>query len=85
MSPENALENATHAMKMADDWLDVPQVRGEEMGCGYGWEWCVGVASCDVGVCEKLNSINKNLLLITYHVAIKWNILSACNPTRVVI
>ena len=26
MNPENSLENASHAMKMADDWLDVPQV-----------------------------------------------------------
>ena len=26
MDPENALENASHAMKLADDWLGVPQV-----------------------------------------------------------
>lgn len=26
MEPENALENATHAMKLAEDWLDVPMV-----------------------------------------------------------
>lgn len=26
MDPENALHNATHAMKLAEDWLDVPQV-----------------------------------------------------------
>ena len=27
MEPENALHNATHAMKLAEDWLDVPQVQ----------------------------------------------------------
>lgn len=26
MKPENALENATHAMKLAEDWLGVPMV-----------------------------------------------------------
>ena len=26
MVPQNALQNATHAMKLAEDWLDVPQV-----------------------------------------------------------
>ena len=26
MNPENALENASHAMKLAEDWLDIPQV-----------------------------------------------------------
>ncbi len=26
MDPQNALENASHAMKLAEDWLDVPQV-----------------------------------------------------------
>ena len=26
MDPQNALENASHAMKLADDWLGVPQV-----------------------------------------------------------
>lgn len=26
MVPENALDNATHAMTLAEDWLDVPQV-----------------------------------------------------------
>lgn len=26
MDPQNALHNATHAMKLAEDWLDVPQV-----------------------------------------------------------
>ena len=26
MSPDNALENATHAMKLAEDWLGVPMV-----------------------------------------------------------
>ncbi len=32
MNKENALENATHAMKMAEDWLGVPQVW--IMSCG---------------------------------------------------
>ena len=27
MDPQNALENASYAMKLADDWLGVPQVR----------------------------------------------------------
>ena len=27
MAPETALNNATHAMKLADEWLGVPQVR----------------------------------------------------------
>ena len=27
MEPQNALENATHAMKLAEDWLGVPMVR----------------------------------------------------------
>ena len=27
MDPRNALENATHAMQLAEDWLDVPQVK----------------------------------------------------------
>ena len=26
MDPQNALHNAAHAMKLAEDWLDVPQV-----------------------------------------------------------
>ena len=26
MDPQNALENASHAMKLAEDWLGVPQV-----------------------------------------------------------
>ena len=26
MEPQNALENATHAMKLAEDWLGVPMV-----------------------------------------------------------
>ena len=26
MNPQNSLENASHAMKLAEDWLDVPQV-----------------------------------------------------------
>ena len=26
MKPENALENASHAMKLAEDWLGVPMV-----------------------------------------------------------
>ena len=26
MNPKNALENATHAMKLAEDWLGVPMV-----------------------------------------------------------
>ena len=26
MEPQNALENASHAMKLAEDWLGVPQV-----------------------------------------------------------
>ena len=26
MEPQNALQNATHSMKLAEDWLDVPQV-----------------------------------------------------------
>ena len=26
MDPNNALQNATHAMKLADDWLGIPQV-----------------------------------------------------------
>ena len=26
MEPQNALENATHAMRMADEWLGIPQV-----------------------------------------------------------
>ena len=26
MKPENALENAAHAMKLAEDWLGVPMV-----------------------------------------------------------
>ena len=26
MNPQNPLENAAHAMKLAEDWLDVPQV-----------------------------------------------------------
>ena len=26
MVPQNALQNATHAMKLANEWLDVPQV-----------------------------------------------------------
>ena len=29
MDPQNALENASHAMKLAEDWMGVPQVRGE--------------------------------------------------------
>ncbi len=27
MDPDHALNNATHAMKLAEDWLDVPMVR----------------------------------------------------------
>ncbi len=27
MNPQKPLENASHAMKLAEDWLDVPQVR----------------------------------------------------------
>ena len=27
MDPQNALQNATHAMKLGEDWLDVPQVQ----------------------------------------------------------
>ena len=34
MDPQNALENATLAMKRAEEWLGVPQV-GEGMGCVY--------------------------------------------------
>ena len=30
MDSQNALENASHAMKLADDWLGVPQV-----SCNY--------------------------------------------------
>ena len=26
MDPQNALHNASHAMKLAEDWLEVPQV-----------------------------------------------------------
>ena len=26
MDPQDALENASHAMKLAEDWLGVPQV-----------------------------------------------------------
>lgn len=35
MDPQNGLENATHAMKLAEDWLGVPMVRG-------GGTWGVG-------------------------------------------
>ena len=26
MDPQNALENASHSMKLAEDWLGIPQV-----------------------------------------------------------
>ena len=26
MDPKKSLDNATHAMKLADDWLGIPQV-----------------------------------------------------------
>lgn len=26
LNPQNSLENASHAMKLADDWLGIPQV-----------------------------------------------------------
>ena len=26
MDPQNAMQNASHAMKLAEDWLEVPQV-----------------------------------------------------------
>lgn len=29
MNPETALENASHAMKLAEDWLGVPMVNRE--------------------------------------------------------
>ena len=32
MDPQNALHNATHAMKLAEDWLEVPQV---SIRCSY--------------------------------------------------
>ena len=28
MKPQNALQNATHAMQLAEDWLGIPQVNG---------------------------------------------------------
>ena len=30
MNPNNSLHNATHAMKLADDWLGIPQVYSDE-------------------------------------------------------
>ena len=33
MEPQNALENASHAMKLAEDWLDVPMVRRPRTVC----------------------------------------------------
>ena len=50
MNPENALENASHAMKMADDWLDVPQVRESGRGIVLVDGSHVGVVGCNVGV-----------------------------------
>lgn len=29
MNPETALENASHAMKLAEDWLGIPQVKSK--------------------------------------------------------
>ena len=33
MKPETALENTSHAMKLAEDWLGVPQVSGTRDEC----------------------------------------------------
>lgn len=30
LDPENAVENATRAMKLAEDWLGVPMVRNQQ-------------------------------------------------------
>ena len=35
MTPDNALENASHSMKLAEDWLGVPQVRTRVHVCTY--------------------------------------------------
>lgn len=35
--PENKLENAKEAMKRAEDWLGVPQVRGKTTSTLYGF------------------------------------------------
>lgn len=36
MDPQNALHNASHAMKLAEDWLEVPQVSAHEcLNCAY--------------------------------------------------
>ncbi len=40
MDPSNAFQNANHAMKLAEDWLDVPQVR--TTAATHGW-WLVHV------------------------------------------
>ena len=45
MNPNNALHNATHAMKLGEDWLDVPQVRvtGGLLVRLLFWSGCCGV------------------------------------------
>ena len=42
MDPQNALENASHAMKLAEDWLGVPQV-GVSVCTSEGVKGCGGV------------------------------------------
>ena len=39
MNPANAFQNASHAMKLGEDWLDVPQVRSQVVF----WLGCCGV------------------------------------------
>ena len=50
MDPNNALQNATHAMKLADDWLGIPQV----------------IITILLGKTPVFNCIIYNFLLIRY-------------------
>ena len=46
MEPQNALENASHAMKLAEDWLGVPQVSCSNFREHVGAELCKKFEDC---------------------------------------
>ena len=50
MDPENAYHNASHAMKLAEDWLEVPQVSQRKKiikKCTCVTKWCKLIGSID--------------------------------------
>ena len=61
MDHENALENATLAMKLAEEWLDVPQV---SYAVAYAWHEVQTVqVMFMIGTCKHVHSTKTNKVL----------------------